>query len=78
MVQSSILMRAHGARPHGALVAPDIRPKPTKIVRFRQSSFSTFRIVEMDIVRPSANAMRFLYGHGASAHGAPMAPGFRL
>ncbi|MCI1909003.1 hypothetical protein [Acetobacter fabarum] len=78
MVQSSVLMRAHGARPHGALVMPDIQPKPTKIVRFGQSSFSTFRVVEMDIVRPSPNSMQFLYGHGASAHGAPMAPGFRL
>lgn len=78
MIQSSILMRAHGARPHGALVAPDIKPQPTKIVRFGQSSFSTFRVVEMDIVRPSSNTMQFLYGHGASAHGAPMAPGFRL
>lgn len=78
MVQSNVLMRAHGARPHGALVMPDIQPRPTKIVRFGQSSFSTFRIVEMDIVEPSTNSMQFLYGHGASSHGAPMAPGFRL
>lgn len=78
MTQPSVLMRAHGARPHGALVAPDIQPKLTKIVRFGQSSFSTFRTVELDIVQPATNGMQFLYGHGASSHGAPMAPGFRL
>lgn len=71
-------MWAHGARPHGALVMPDVQPKPTKIVRFGQSAFSTFRTVELDIVRPSMNSIQFLYGHGASAHGAPMAPGFKL
>lgn len=78
MTQSSVLLWAHGARPHGALVAPDITPPPTKIVRFGQAAFSTFRTVEMDIVQPSANTVQFLYSHGASAHGAPMAPGFRL
>lgn len=75
---TSVLMRGHGGLPHGALVAPKIQPPPTKIVRFAQSSFATFRVVELDIVQPTFNKMQFLYGHGASAHGAPMAPGYSL
>lgn len=78
MTDTSILLRGHGGLPHGALVAPEIQPLPTKIVRFSQASFSTFRIVELDIVRPSFNKIQFLYGHGASAHGAPIAPGYSL
>lgn len=78
VTDTSLLMRGHGGLPHGALVAPQIQPLPTKIVRFSQSNFATFRVVELDIVQPTFNKIQFLYGHGASSHGSPMAPGYSL